>query len=137
MTKKEEETPKNKLTWRLSDLPTASEVASLVDSNVLSIDEARQILIKEEVPKSNSEEIEALKDMVAKLQETVKDLLSRPPTINIPFTKVIEVPRRYRPYWETTFLNSGGVYGSTGIKTDMATAVNGNGMLTLTSNVIN
>jgi hypothetical protein len=65
MTKKEEETPKNKLTWRLSDLPTASEVASLVDSNVLSIDEARQILIKEEVPKSNSEEIEALKDMVA------------------------------------------------------------------------
>lgn len=135
MTKKEEETPKNKLTWRLSDLPTASEVASLVDSNVLSIDEARQILIKEEVPKSNSEEIEALKDMVGKLQETVNDLLSRPPTINVPYTKVIEVQPRFRPYWDTIFMNNT-LNRSNGLSTISTAANDGKTTYTLTSNVM-
>lgn len=129
MTKKEEEKLKNKLTWRLSDLPSAAEVADLVNAGVLERDEARQILIKEEVPKSNSEEIEALKDMVGKLQETVNDLLSRPPTINVPFTKDIVVQPRFRPYWDSVFLNN------TNRLSTLTTTANGNTTYTLTSNI--
>ena len=88
-----------KLTWKFKELPTASEVAQLVETGVIKPEEARDILFKEEV--KQSDEVEALKEMVNTLQEMVKDLLARPNVTQIvPFTRVVEVPRRLNPYWE-------------------------------------
>lgn len=94
-----------KLTWKFKELPTAGEVAQLVDTGVIKPEEARDILFKEEV--KQSDEVEALKEMVNTLQQMVKDLLARPqPTTIVPFTKVIEVPRRLNPYWEKYWVSS-------------------------------
>ena len=54
-----------KLTWKFKELPTASEVAQLVETGVIKPKEARDILFKEEV--KQSDEVEALKDSVKHL----------------------------------------------------------------------
>lgn len=133
MTKKEEEQRK-KLTWRLSDLPTAAEVADLVNAGVLERDEARQILIKEEVPMSDKEETEALKEMVRTLQDAVRDLMSRP-TI-APYTKVVEVQPRYRPYWDTIFM-SGSLNSAPAINLVSLSTSAGKGTYSLSSSNLN
>ena len=87
-----------KLVWKLKDLPDAEAVASLVQTKVITPEEARGILFKEEV--KQSDEVEALKLMVRVLQEMVKDLMNRPRDIQyVPYTKIVEVPNRLSPYW--------------------------------------
>ena len=96
-----------KLTWKFKELPTASEVAQLVETGVIKPEEARDILFKEDV--KQSDEVEALKEMVNTLQEMVKDLLARQNSVHIvPYTRVIEVPTRYQPYWEKVWMSTNG-----------------------------
>lgn len=105
MTKKAEQAEEKKLVWKFKDLPNASEVAQLVETEVITPEEARTILFKEEI--KQSDEVEALKEMVNTLQEMVKDLLSRPKDIQyIPYTKVVEVAPRYKPYWDRVWMST-------------------------------
>lgn len=83
------------LIWRIQEKPSGLAVAKLVEHGVIDKAEARAILFREEV--KQSDEVEALKEMVNTLQEMVKDLLSRQ---NTQITRVIEVPNRITPYWQ-------------------------------------
>lgn len=98
-----------KLVWKMKELPTADSIGKLVDTKVITPEEARSILFKEEI--KQSDEVEALKEMVNALKEMVKDLLSRQNNVQlVPYTKVIEVPARIRPYFDRHWTNgsSGG-----------------------------
>lgn len=90
--------PEKRLVWKLKDKPSAEGVAMLVEHGVLSKEEAREIILREVT--EDTDEVKALKEMVETLQEMVRDLLSRPNIQLVPYTKVIEVPRRLTPYWE-------------------------------------
>lgn len=62
-------TQKKKLVWKLKDLPTGDELASLVEQKVLTPAEAREIILSEEKVDSNAlkakeEEIKFLRDLV-------------------------------------------------------------------------
>jgi hypothetical protein len=108
MKKNEETQEEKKLVWKFKDLPTASEVANLVETKVITPEEARTILFKEEFKKSD--EVEALQEMVKTLSEMVKDLMSRQSNVTlVPYTKVVTVPRRWEPYW----INAAGSTGVT------------------------
>lgn len=96
------------LVWRISEKPTAEAVASLVETKVITPEEARTILFREEV--KQSDEVEALQEMVKTLSEMVKELLSRQSSVTlVPYTKVVTVPRRWEPYW----INAAGTTGVT------------------------
>lgn len=87
-----------KLIWRISEKPTAEAVASLVETKVITPEEARSILFREEV--KQSDEVEALKEMIKTLQGMVENLLSRQSgMVTVPYKKVIEVSERSNPYW--------------------------------------
>lgn len=119
-TKVEEE---KKLIWKMKDLPTAEAVASLVETKVITPEEARTILFKEEV--KQSDEVEALKEMVATLQEMVKEFLSRPSgVVNLPYTRVVEIPARQNPYWNKYWSTTTG-------SSTLTTTNNGNSVYTL------
>lgn len=98
------EVEEKKLVWKMKELPTADSIGKLVDTKVITPEEARSILFKEEV--QESDEVVALKEMVNTLQEMVKDLISRQSIQYVPYTKVVEVPRRYNPYWEKYWMSS-------------------------------
>lgn len=58
-----------KLVWKLKDLPTGDELASLVEQKVITPEEAREIILSEEKVDSNAlkakdEEIKFLRDLV-------------------------------------------------------------------------
>lgn len=108
MKKNEETQEEKKLVWKFKDLPSAEAVSSLVKENVITPEEARSILFREEVKRSD--EVEALQEMVKTLSEMVKDLMSRSQSVTlVPYTKVVTVPRRYEPYWINAVGSTGGI----------------------------
>ena len=63
-----------KIKWRLAERPTSSEISLLVEKEILTKDEAREILFtkedeKERDEKSLKDEIRFLRDLVEKLSE--------------------------------------------------------------------
>lgn len=108
--KKEEDTKKT-LKWRLAELPTAGEVAELVDSEVLTKEEAREILFTES--SSSDEKVKALEEQVEFLQDLVSRLASRGNTTFVPYTRTITTPA---VYWSSTsrVLNDSGLTLTTG-----------------------
>lgn len=101
MKKNEENVSKQetKLIWKMKELPTADSIGKLVDTKVITPEEARAILFKEEV--KQSDEVEALKEMVESLKEMVQTLIARNNSITlVPYTRVVEVPAKARPYWD-------------------------------------
>lgn len=92
MTKKNEKT----LNWRLSELPTAGEVAELVDSEVITIEEAREILFSE--ASSSDEKVRALEEQLEYLRGLVETLSkNRSTTTYVPwtYTRTINTPSIY------------------------------------------
>ena len=131
--KKEETTQveeEKKLIWKLKDLPNADSIASLVDTKVITPQEARDILFRKDT--KQSDEVEALKEMVKSLQELVKDLLLRQDRVQfVPYTKIVEVPARTKPYWDKYWTN-GVTYGNT--MSTASSTCNGNSIYTLSLN---
>lgn len=113
-----------KLIWKFKDLPTASEIGKLVDTKVITPAEGREILFRE--AKEDTDEVKALKDMVETLQGLVKEMLSRPNVQYVPYTKVIEVPRRQIPYWDTMWTTA-----NTGLNINSTSGTSGNTTYTL------
>lgn len=73
MTKKQEEAVK-KIKWRLGDLPTIGDLRDLVKDEILTKDEAREILLSFETQESTDKkglekELEYLRRLVEKLSE--------------------------------------------------------------------
>lgn len=107
---------KTKLSWRLQELPTAGEVAELVDSGVINKDEARDILFKDKTDK-DSEEKEALKEQIEFLKGVI-ETLSKNRLNNwtvVPYTYTIKTPiKKYG--WDNTIMyasaNMGGSHPS-------------------------
>ena len=85
------------LTWKLSELPSAGEIASLVDSGVITKEEARDIMFGN--PESDKEKIEALEKLVDFLQGLIKDLTKNKQTF-IPYERTVYIDRHIRPYWD-------------------------------------
>ena len=105
---KEEKMTKNeeKLVWRLKERPTAESVASLVSSDVITKEEARDILFSENTAISE-EEVKALKEQIKFLQGLLEKALekNRNTWVNVPYTFTYSTPNRY---WkdQNTWLSS-------------------------------
>lgn len=109
--KKNEDEKQKTLIWRLSELPSASEVAQLVDSEVITKEEAREILLKHQ--SSGDEKVKALEEQVEFLQDLVHKLASRTNLTLAPYTRTISTPA---VYWSNTnkALDDSGIKWSTG-----------------------
>lgn len=94
---------KNKLTWRLSGLPTAEGVAKLVETNIIKPEEGREILFNEGTEDKNK--IKALEEEVRFLRKTC-DTLARK---NNGWPLIIKEYRDYRPFYPGWY----GTYGGT------------------------
>lgn len=85
-------TKDKKIVWRLSDLPTAGEVAELVEAEVLTKEEAREILLNE---LDKKDELEKKTEQVKSLEEQIKfqqDLIE----------KLIQQLSRQHTFWNVT-----------------------------------
>lgn len=63
-----------KLNWRLKELPTADEIASLVEQEVITKDEAREMLFKDKEEASSDKEIKSLREQIEFLERIVDSL---------------------------------------------------------------
>lgn len=102
--KKNTEDNQKTLSWRLSELPTAGEVAELVDAEVITKEEAREILFKKE--SSKDEKVKALEEQVEFLKGLVEQL-AKNRTVWPPFSYAVTTPK---VYWANTdkFLTQNG-----------------------------
>lgn len=107
--------------WRLSELPTAGEVAELVDSEVITVEEAREILFSD--TSSNDEKVKALEEQIEFLQGLVKTLANKDPVVIRPFNYTYTTPN---VYWANTkkFLGD----NNFGVTTQTGTHLNGETM---------
>lgn len=103
---------KKELKWRLSDLPTGSEVAELVKQEVITKEEARDILFNETKTALSKDREDELKRQIEFLEELVKDLSKRQQTV-ISTTYVDRWVERYKPYMPNVIWCSSNVAGST------------------------
>ena len=96
-----------KLTWRLSKLPTPDEVRELVKDKILTQEEAREILFKEE-EKDKDRDIDSYKDEIKFLREMIDKLSAsnRQSIIEYIYLKPYSYPW-YQPY--VTWCSSGAV----------------------------
>jgi len=74
-------TKDKKIVWRLSELPSAGEVAELVEAEVLSKEEAREILLneldkKDELEKK-SEQVKSLEEQIKFQQDLIEKLIQQ------------------------------------------------------------
>lgn len=63
-----------KLNWRLKDLPTADEIASLVEQEVITKEEAREMLFKDKDELKVDEKVKSLKEQIEFLEGVVDRL---------------------------------------------------------------
>jgi len=108
---------KTKTKWRLSDLPTPSELTDLVRADILTKEEAREILIsletdEERDKKSLQGEIKFLRELVEKLSNNRKaDIIREITVIEKPYIKQPWFQPYY--YYATNGLNMYAVNGTT------------------------
>lgn len=109
MTKtKDEQNEEKILTWKLRNPPTVEQVKELQETGIITKEEARQLLFKEETPKTDADRVAALEQMVKTLQDMTQELLNKPNnTVNLPYVRTIEVAPRQRPYWNEIWMSTG------------------------------
>ena len=100
-------TKKETLKWRLSKLPSSDEVISLVKDQIITKEEAKEILFSKESEedrdkKSLESEIKFLRELIAKLSENRNQIIEK--------IKYVEKPYYnydwYKPY--VYYCNTGG-----------------------------
>lgn len=72
----DETSAKTNLKWRLTKAPTLEDVQSLLKSNIISKDEARQMLFSEV---NKDEQIKSLEEQVTFLKGVIDKLAQQPP----------------------------------------------------------
>lgn len=109
-----------KLSWRLSKLPTVSEVKELLDAKIITQEEAKEILFKDE----EDVDVKALKEEIKFLKKLSERLADSPSKI-VETIRYIEKPY-YNHGWYNTYATwcdtSGGI---TPLAGDTITAVGG------------
>jgi len=98
-----------KLNWRLKELPTANEIASLVEREVITKLEARDMLFS--VVEKNDKQVEALKEQIEFMDTMITKLMNQKSfnPINLTHTPVYPIH-----YWRpTTFMATTGNLNST------------------------
>lgn len=126
---------KKNLTWKLKELPTASELADLVDSEVITTDEAREIVFG--TAENDKEKIKALEEQLDFLRDLVKELAQKRQTTFIPYSRTI---RYYNePYWAKTneVLCDAGLTMSTSESSRLTMTTGGIGSSTFTTGSVN
>lgn len=110
------EDKKKILTWKLKQLPNASELADLVEQKILTPEEARDIVVSEHERGDDNEMIKAQEETIKFLQQLVKDLTAKINGQNItyvPHYREIRIPRWYEstPVWinTTRILSASGI----------------------------
>lgn len=68
---------KQQLLWRFKELPTAGEIADLVAQEVITKEEARNLLFNDKKGHDVAEENKALKEQIEFLQDTVDKLIDK------------------------------------------------------------
>lgn len=113
MTKNKTMTKKTRnLTWKLEDLPSVDELAKLVDTKILTPEEAREIVLGD--PESDKGKIKALEELVSFLQDTITELSKNKQTF-IPIERTIYIDRTVRPYWDRYWLSTSKALSSNGV----------------------
>lgn len=115
---------KKNLTWKLKEMPTGGELAELVDTGVISKEEAREIMFGS--PENDKEKIEALEKLVDFLQDLVKEMSkNKSDPVYIPYVKTLEY--RPTPYWDKYWMNTEKVLCESGLNVSTTTTTK-NGM---------
>lgn len=88
---------KTKLKWRLADRPTVSEIESLVEREIISKEEAREVLFSQEVEgerdkKGLESEIKFLRELVEKLSKSSSTIVEQ--------IRYIQAPYVQYPWWQ-------------------------------------
>lgn len=104
---------KKDLTWRLSELPDATDVARLVEQMVITVDEAREILFRERTNDDKSDryvEVKSLKEQIKFQQDTIDKLISK--LGKVQFTNTY-IPRYPTSYWVSSGTTGSGMLTTT------------------------
>lgn len=125
---KSEKTKKN-ITWKLKDLPTAGELADLVNNNILTKEEAREIVLGS--VDNDKERIKALESLVDFLQGLVTNLSNKNTTTYIPYHRSVYIDSPTRPYWDKYWLKTDKIMCEAGLNISSYTPTNSNGMITM------
>lgn len=119
-----------KIKWRLSSLPTPSELQGLVKDEIITKAEAREILLsREDVDERNNK---SLKEEIKFLRELIEKLSSSNNTKIIETIKYIEKPYYSRP-WFTPYNNWVYLSGSNGTTNLNNMNCSGTSLLTATT----
>jgi len=85
-----------KLVWKLSKLPEAEELKTLVEAKILTTQEAKEIVVRQEEEKQiDKDELKDLKDEVKLLRELVLKMATDEPQ---PYIQLIEKYIEKLPY---------------------------------------
>jgi hypothetical protein len=103
---------KKELKWRLSELPTGGEVAELVEQEIITKEEARDILFNETEQEPKTPTVKKLEKQIEFLEELVKDLSKRPNQV-ISTTYVDNWVKRYTPALPQVWMSTSGTYSGT------------------------
>ena len=88
--------------WKLKNLPTPSDIATLIDKGVITKEEAREILFNPEEIDERS--VESLKEEIKFLRELVEKLSNQNYSKVIEIIKEVEKPVYYRyPWWQSYY----------------------------------
>ena len=119
MTKKEQEelVKRVSLKWRLSDKPTLKDVTVMLEKEIITKEEAKDMLFNEEVEEKTDKKIEALKEQIKFLQAVIESLSSKShDTVTyIPAYPTYWYWPTHRPYWVNS--TSGTTYGTATLNT--------------------
>jgi hypothetical protein len=133
-----------KIKWRLSKLPTPSELVELVNNKLVTQEEAKEILFTQEDEKTV--ETSELKSEIEFLRHLVEELAQKKTATTTPVTIIHECRKKYsdytwyQPYYNWTSSGTGGITCNGTSLTNLATTTAGyshtgeNGSLTTTQN---
>lgn len=113
---------KKNLTWKLKDLPTASELADLVRADVIKPDEAREIVFGS--AENDKEKIKALEELIEFLQDLTKELSKNRTTTFIPWSRTVYIDGS-QPYWDKYWMRTEKILCDAGLsvgKSDLTVA---------------
>ena len=99
------------LVWRLKEQPTTEKLRELVKDEIITKDEARDILFNKV---DNDERVKSLKEQVEFLEKVVKALSEKGTTINN-FPAITYYPKHPVQYWHTTLTGTSGTTYTSGI----------------------
>lgn len=123
---------KTTLKWRLSNLPSVAELRQLVEDEVITREEAREILFRSETEedrdkKSLESEIKFLRDLVEKLSASRSQIITTIREVKTPY--YIQQPW-YRPYevWCGATTTAAGSVGNYTVSASAIDASGGEGM---------